>query len=49
MIRLSQHITISLFLVLGYFTLAGCNTVGPDIKLAEDLVQQGQWDAAVGA
>jgi len=49
MIRLPQHITISLFLVLGYFTLAGCNTVGPDIKLAEDLVQQGQWDAAVGA
>ena len=49
MIRFPQHITISLFLVLGYFTLAGCNTVGPDIKLAEDLVQQGQWDAAVGA
>ena len=48
MIRPPQHIAISLILVLGYFTLAGCNTTGPNIKLAEELVQQGQWDAAVG-
>ena len=43
MIRPPQHIAISLILVLAYFTLAGCNTTNPNINLAEELVQQGQW------
>ncbi len=49
MSTLPKYIAIFLLLLLGYSTLAGCSTVSSDIKLAEELVQQGQWDAAVGA
>ncbi|MDT7041077.1 secretin N-terminal domain-containing protein [Candidatus Nitronereus thalassa] len=30
-------------------TMTACSTAGPDIKFAEEMVQQEQWDAAVGA
>lgn len=49
MITRFQYIAVSAFLTLCVLTLAACNATGPDIKLAEEMIQQGQWDAAVGA
>ncbi len=49
MIMLFRHAAISAFLIGVSLTLAACNAAAPDIKLAEELVQQGQWDAAVGS
>lgn len=34
---------------MGLLTLAACNTAGPDVKRAEEMIKQEQWDAAVGA
>lgn len=49
MIRTVQHISVSIFLAISFLILAACNTVAPEIKLAEKMVQQGQWDQAVSA
>lgn len=49
MITRLQYIAVSAFLALCFLTLGACNTTGPDIKLAEQMIAQGQWDAAVQA
>jgi general secretion pathway protein D len=49
MIQRFQHILGSVVLIMVYITLTACSTAGPEIKLAEEMAQQGQWDAAVNA
>ncbi len=49
MITRLPHIAVSAFLALCFLVMIACNTTGPDIKLAEQMVAQGKWDAAVHA
>jgi len=44
-----QQVWLSRFLLVGFLTLVACSAAGPDLKRAQEMVQQQQWDAAVAA